>query len=133
MKYTDIIYIITIIGLLAILSTTNKELERNYEKGYNTRQAEIMDAIKEADGWCEDDIKSGHRTSGYMVDSKITLIDFTTEENRFNERISFKCQRDYENQGDGEGLHVPYPKSSWNVDAIWIGNSRCECIDFDLN
>lgn len=43
----NIIYTIIIIWLLAVLSTTNKELKRNYEKGYNARQAEITKLLKE--------------------------------------------------------------------------------------
>lgn len=115
-----------IVFLVAILSTTNQALKRNYEKGYNDRQAEIMDAIEEVDGWCSDSIERGNGTTGYVIDSKITLVDFTTEENLFNERIVYKCKRAY-----GTETGSPYPKFGWSADPIWIGNSRCDCIHFN--
>ena len=121
----DIIYIFAITFLLAILSTTTEEFKRNYEEGYNDRQAEIMDAIKEADGWCSDSIERGGGTTGYVIDDKITLVDFDLKENLFNQRIVYKCKRAY-----GTEVGSPYPKFGWSADPVWIGSSRCECIEF---
>ena len=122
----DISYIIIIVWLLTIMLTANTKLKKiDYEKGYNDRQAEIMDAIKEADKWCSDSIERGNGTTGYVIDSKITLVDFTLKENRFNERIIYKCKRAY-----GTETGSLYPKFGWSADPIWIGNNRCECIEF---
>ena len=124
----DIIYlfIITFLATTVVLFF-NEELKRNYEKGYNTRQVEIMDAIEEADGWCSESIERGDGTVGYVIDSKITLVDFNLEENRFNERIVYQCKRAHKTDTGS-----PYPKFGWTPDPIWIGGSRCECLMFPM-
>ena len=117
---------IIIAWIIVLLKFPNGLLEAEYQKGYDARQTEIMDAIKEADGWCSNSIERGDGTTGYVIDSKITLVNFDLKENRFNQRIVYKCRRAY-----GTETGSPYPNVGWSADPVWIGNSRCECIDFD--
>ena len=108
-----------IAGFLMLLSTTNQELKRNYEKGYNDRQAEIMQTLKNADNQCNMTTSGKRSTGGVMIDEDIKLMPQYTEDNRkqnYYSNIVYQCRTE----------------RGFSVDAIWIGNSRCECITFGL-
>ena len=108
-----------IIFLMVLLAISNEERKLNYEKGYNARQAEIIQWLQKADNQCNitnSGKRSGH---GVMLDDGIRLFPAIKEDNserNYYPNIVYQCRTERD----------------FLVDAIWIGNSRCECITFDL-
>ena len=85
----DIIYIYIIFFLVITLLSFNKELKRNYEKGYNDRQVEITNYIEELENNCKSrDIDERHY---YVVISEKILNRERTTDN-FLPAISYHCK-----------------------------------------
>ena len=116
---TSHLYIVTflMIILIAINLSTKKELKRSYEKGYNYRQAEIMQTLAEAENQCNSTHSGERSTGGVMLDVDIRLLPEVDDYiKHYDQNIIYDCRTE---RGSSVG-------------SIWIGSSLCDCIDFDL-
>lgn len=85
----DIIYIFIIVFLAITVLSFNEELKRNYERGYDTRQAEITNYIEELEVNCKNrDIDERHY---YVVISEEILNEKRTSDN-YLPGISYHCK-----------------------------------------
>lgn len=84
----DIIYIFIISFLAITVLSFNEELKRNYEKGYDTRQAEITNYIEGLEDSCKS--RSIDKRHYYVVISERILNDKRTVNNSLP-GISYHC------------------------------------------